>query len=95
MTPRVVLKPKHAQPFYARHPWVFAGAIDRAGIVSDDFPPGSEVATHYSPCEVPHGCAGRDWTAYDPTQARELLAAAGLPDGFTTKLYYSATPMEA
>lgn len=26
--PRVILKPKRAQPFYARHPWVFAGAID-------------------------------------------------------------------
>jgi 23S rRNA (cytosine1962-C5)-methyltransferase len=28
-TGRVVLKPKRAQPFYGRHPWVFAGAIDR------------------------------------------------------------------
>lgn len=26
---QVFLKPKRAQPFYARHPWVFAGAIDR------------------------------------------------------------------
>jgi 23S rRNA (cytosine1962-C5)-methyltransferase len=25
----VVLKPKRAMPFYARHPWVFVGAIDR------------------------------------------------------------------
>jgi ABC-type transport system substrate-binding protein len=69
-----------------------AGGIDRATIVSDDLPPGAEVATHYTPCEVPHGCAGGDWTDYDPVQARELLAAAGLPDGFTTTLYYSATP---
>jgi ABC-type transport system substrate-binding protein len=69
-----------------------AGGLDRAGIVRDDFPPGAEVATHYTPCEVPHGCAGGDWTGYDPTQARELLAAAGLPNGFTTTLYYSATP---
>jgi ABC-type transport system substrate-binding protein len=69
-----------------------AGGIDRAGIVRDDFPPGAEVASHYTPCDVPHGCAGGDWTAYDPTQARELLAAAGLPNGFTTTLYYSATP---
>jgi 23S rRNA (cytosine1962-C5)-methyltransferase len=29
MAPKVVVKPKRAQPFYARHPWVFAGAIDR------------------------------------------------------------------
>jgi ABC-type transport system substrate-binding protein len=69
-----------------------AGGLDRSSIVTDDFPPGAEVATHYTPCEVPHGCAGGDWTAYDPVQAREQLTAAGLPDGFTTALYYSATP---
>jgi len=28
-TPKVILKPKRAQPFFGRHPWVFAGAIDR------------------------------------------------------------------
>ncbi len=28
-TPTVILKPKRAQPFYARHPWVFAGAVER------------------------------------------------------------------
>jgi 23S rRNA (cytosine1962-C5)-methyltransferase len=28
-TPKVVLKSKRAQPFFGRHPWVFAGAIDR------------------------------------------------------------------
>jgi 23S rRNA (cytosine1962-C5)-methyltransferase len=27
-TPRVILRPKRAKPFFARHPWVFAGAID-------------------------------------------------------------------
>ena len=26
---RIILKPRRAQPFLARHPWVFAGAIDR------------------------------------------------------------------
>lgn len=26
---QVFLKPKRAQPFFARHPWVYAGAIDR------------------------------------------------------------------
>ncbi|HBL48324.1 MAG TPA: class I SAM-dependent rRNA methyltransferase, partial [Planctomycetaceae bacterium] len=28
-TPRVVLKPRRALPFFGRHPWVFAGAISR------------------------------------------------------------------
>lgn len=27
MTPRVILQPKRARPFFGRHPWVFAGAI--------------------------------------------------------------------
>lgn len=29
MSSKVILKPKRAQPFFGRHPWVFAGAIDR------------------------------------------------------------------
>lgn len=28
-TPRVILKPRRALPFFGRHPWVFAGAISR------------------------------------------------------------------
>ena len=27
--PRVVLRPRRAQPFFGRHPWVFAGAVER------------------------------------------------------------------
>lgn len=27
--PRVVLRPRRARPFFGRHPWVFAGAIER------------------------------------------------------------------
>jgi peptide/nickel transport system substrate-binding protein len=69
-----------------------AGGLDRATIVKNDFPPGAEVASHYTPCEVPHGCAGGDWYDYDPTQARELLTAAGFQTGFATTLYYSVTP---
>ena len=30
MTAKVILKPKRAQPFFGRHPWVFAGAIEKA-----------------------------------------------------------------
>ena len=29
MTAKVILKPRRAQPFFGRHPWVFVGAIDR------------------------------------------------------------------
>lgn len=39
--PRVVLKPRRARPFFARHPWVFAASIAR---VEGDVGPGTEVA---------------------------------------------------
>jgi len=39
--PTVILKPRHALPFFKRHPWVFAGAI-RA--VHGDPQAGEEVA---------------------------------------------------
>jgi 23S rRNA (cytosine1962-C5)-methyltransferase len=39
--PRVVLKPRRARPFFARHPWVFAGSIQR---VEGEVGPGAEVA---------------------------------------------------
>ena len=38
--PRVVLQPKKARPFFGRHPWVFAGAIDA---VDGDPADGDEV----------------------------------------------------
>lgn len=37
---QVFLKPKRAQPFYARHPWVFAGAVEK---VEGDPPDGAVV----------------------------------------------------
>ncbi len=40
VTPKVILKPKRAQPFFGRHPWVFAGAIDS---VSGEPADGDEV----------------------------------------------------
>ncbi|MFL5340689.1 MAG: class I SAM-dependent rRNA methyltransferase [Gemmataceae bacterium] len=43
MIPRVILKPKHAQPFYGRHPWVFAGAV---AAVTGSPADGAEVELH-------------------------------------------------
>lgn len=40
MIPQVILKPKRAQPFFGRHPWVFVGAVDRIDGEPDD---GDEV----------------------------------------------------
>ncbi len=39
--PQVVVRPRRAQPFFGRHPWVFAGAI---ASVTGDPAPGDEVA---------------------------------------------------
>ncbi|MBV8556734.1 MAG: class I SAM-dependent rRNA methyltransferase, partial [Planctomycetaceae bacterium] len=39
--PRVVVKPRRARPFFARHPWLFVTSIGR---VEGEPGPGSEVA---------------------------------------------------
>lgn len=65
-----------------------AKGIDRQRIVDTFYPPGSEVASHFTPCAIPNGCVGDAWYEFDPEAARAELAAAGYPDGFSTKLYY-------
>lgn len=40
MPPRVILKPRRARPFFARHPWVLSNSIDR---VEGEPAPGAEV----------------------------------------------------
>jgi 23S rRNA (cytosine1962-C5)-methyltransferase len=42
-TPRILLQPRRARPFYGRHPWVYAGAI---ASVADEPADGDEVAVH-------------------------------------------------
>ena len=65
-----------------------AMGIDRQRIVDNFYPEGSEVASHFTPCSIPNGCQGDSWYDFDPAAARDLLAQAGYPDGFDTKLYY-------
>lgn len=65
-----------------------AMAIDRQRIVDNFYPPGSEVASHFTPCAIPNGCAGDPWYEFDPVKAKELLTEAGFPDGFQTELAY-------
>ena len=65
-----------------------AMGIDRDRIVQSLYPPGSEVASHVSPCAIPYGCAAGSWYEFDPFAARQLLADAGFPDGFDTTIQY-------
>jgi ABC-type transport system substrate-binding protein len=68
-----------------------AMALDRQLIVDAYFPPGSAVATHFTPCEIPFGCDGSAFDyAYDPAAAKALLTEAGIEDGFPIKLQYRA-----
>ncbi len=65
-----------------------AMGIDRQRIVSNFYPEGSEVASHFTPCSIPNGCAGEEWYEFDAEAARAMLAEAGYPDGFETTIYY-------
>ena len=65
-----------------------AMGIDRQRIVDTFYPEGSIVTSHFTPCAIPNGCVGEEWYAFDAAAAKALLAEAGFPDGFSTKLYY-------
>jgi peptide/nickel transport system substrate-binding protein len=65
-----------------------AMGIDRKRIVDNFYPPGSEVASHFTPCAIPNGCAGDSWYDFDAAAAKQMLADAGYPDGFSTKIQY-------
>ena len=64
-----------------------AMAIDREAIVQQLLPAGFEPATHFAPCVVVGGCEGTRWYDYDVPQAKQLLAAAGVGNGFKTNLH--------
>ena len=65
-----------------------AQGIDRQRIVDTFYPGGSEVASHFTPCSIPNACDGDPWYEFNVDAAKALLAEAGFPDGFQTKLYY-------
>ena len=65
-----------------------AMGIDRQRIVDNFYPAGSEVASHFTPCSIPNACVGDSWYNFDPEAARQMLADAGFPDGFSTEIAY-------
>jgi ABC-type transport system substrate-binding protein len=65
-----------------------AMGIDRQRIVDNFFPAGSKVASHFTPCSMGNGCEGPAWYSFDAKKARALLAEAGHPNGFKTKIFY-------
>lgn len=69
-----------------------AMAIDKQRIVDQFYPVGSAVAQQFVPPSFNPGYStagdGAQWYDYDPAAAKALLAEAGFPDGFETKLTY-------
>lgn len=69
-----------------------AMGIDRQRIVDNFYPEGSEVASHFTPCSIPNGCAGDAWYDFNAADAKALLeeglAEAGVELPFTTTIYY-------
>jgi ABC-type transport system substrate-binding protein len=62
--------------------------IDRQAIVDKFYPKGSTVADYFTPCAIPGGCEGDKWPAYNPEEAKKMLADAGFANGFDVKLAY-------
>jgi len=65
-----------------------AMTIDSKRIVENFYPAGSAPASHYVPCVITYGCEGDAWWSTNIPRARELLAEAGYPEGFKTRIVY-------
>lgn len=66
-------------------------AIDAKAIIKNFYDPSAQVADEFLPAAIwPHGV--KVSYAYDPSDARVLLARAGYPNGFSTTLWYMTLP---
>jgi ABC-type transport system substrate-binding protein len=58
-----------------------AMGINRQQIVDNFYPEGSEVATHFTPCNVPFGCTGDATWDFNLDEAKRLLAEGMKEEG--------------
>jgi peptide/nickel transport system substrate-binding protein len=66
-------------------------AIDANAIVKNFFDPSARAAEDFLPLAVwPH--PSKTMYAFNPADARRLLAQAGFPHGFSTTLWYMTLP---
>ena len=65
-----------------------AMAIDKQRIIDNFYPAGSSVANSFLPPAIPGFSAEAMWWEYNQQTAREMLTAAGFPDGFDIELSY-------
>jgi peptide/nickel transport system substrate-binding protein len=63
-------------------------ALDRQRIVDNFFPPGGSVPNQFCNETIEYCGTGEDWYEQNVEEAKQLLADAGYPDGFSTSLYY-------
>ncbi|HET9392776.1 MAG TPA: ABC transporter substrate-binding protein [Candidatus Rubrimentiphilum sp.] len=69
-----------------------AYAIDVRAIVKAFYSAGAVVASNWTPPGMLGENSSLQPYPYDPAKARQLLAQAGLPNGFSTNLYYPTIP---
>jgi peptide/nickel transport system substrate-binding protein len=72
-----------------------AMGIDRQKIVDSYYPPGSEVASYFTPCAIPDACGGDAYYDFNAAAAKQLLDEGLQEEGidpatFSTKVQFRA-----
>jgi ABC-type transport system substrate-binding protein len=62
--------------------------LNRQQYVDNFLPPGSEVASHFTPCSIPFACEGDPWPDTDVDAARATITEKFGEAGLTTTLAY-------
>jgi ABC-type transport system substrate-binding protein len=65
-----------------------AVGLNRQTIVDKFYPPGSTVASHFTPCSIPGGCEGEAWYDFNLDQAKSLIQESGVQTPIQLRLAY-------